>query len=208
VFTGLVEGTAKVLAFERRGKGASLELARPSLTLGGAWKPTRGESLALNGCCLSVARRDASGRTSFDLTRETLELTTFGALVAGGRVNVERSLRLGDRLGGHLVSGHVDGVGRLVRASDSRDGGRRLTFEVPRGFERYLVSKGSIAIDGVSVTVVRPSGRRFEVAVIPETLRVTNLGSMAVGTRVHLEADAIGKWIERLFARTPRRARS
>jgi len=128
--------------------------------------------------------------------------------VAGGRVNVERSLRLGDRLGGHLVSGHVDGVGRLVRASDSRDGGRRLTFEVPRGFERYLVSKGSIAIDGVSVTVVRPSGRRFEVAVIPETLRVTNLGSMAVGTRVHLEADAIGKWIERLFARTPRRARS
>jgi riboflavin synthase len=124
-------------------------------------------------------------------------------------------VRLADRLGGHLVSGHVDALGNGVRITDSADDGRLFGFEVPRGFERWLLQKGSITIDGVSLTLVLPRGRRFRVALIPETLRKTTLGSACPGQAVHLEADLIGKWIEQLVApraragaRKPRRARS
>ena len=105
-----------------------------------------------------------------------------------------------DRLGGHLVSGHVDGVGRIAAIEDTGDDGKRFTFEVPAGFERYLVPKGSVGVDGISLTVVEPRGRLFDVAVIPETLRRTNLGAATVGQGVHFEADQIGKWVERLLA--------
>ncbi len=221
MFTGLVEGRAEVLAFARRRSGAELELAAPSLARGAPrWRPVRGESVAVSGCCLTVAALGRGGRTRYDLSRETLSETWFGTLAPGQIVNLERAVRLADRLGGHLVSGHVEAVGRVAGLEDSRDGGRLITFEVPRGFERWLVPKGSITIDGVSLTVVAPRARRFGVALIPETLRKTTLGELRAGAPVHLEADLIGKWVARLLAsgpspaeagarlRRPRRARS
>lgn len=211
MFSGLVEGLAPVVLLRRVGAGARLELGRPKLRPGvPAWRAARGESIAVDGCCLTVARRGAGGRTGYDLSAETLALTHLGRLRPGQAVNVERSVRLADRLGGHLVSGHVDALGRIVELADSRDGGRLVTFEVPRGFERWLVAKGSVTIDGISLTVVAPRGRRFRVAVIPETLTWTTLGAARAGDPVHLEADLIGKWVERLVrpATSRRTARS
>jgi len=211
MFSGLVEGLATVVSLRRMGAGARLELGRPRLRPGvEPWRPSQGESIAVDGCCLTVARRGREGRTGYDLSAETLELTHLARLEPGTRVNVERSVRLADRLGGHLVSGHVDALGRIVERVDSRDGGRLFTFEVPRGFERWLVAKGSVTIDGISLTVVAPRAKRFRVAVIPETLAWTTLGQAQAGDPVHLEADLIGKWIERLVrpATSRRRARS
>ncbi|MBM3991880.1 MAG: riboflavin synthase, partial [Planctomycetes bacterium] len=144
---------------------------------------------------------DRTGATemSFDLSAETLDRTWLAQLQPLRRVNLERAARLDTRLGGHLVSGHVDALGTVVDVVERGDGGVETHFEVPVGFERYLIEKGSITIDGVSLTVVAPRGRRFHVALIPETLRRTTLGECRAGTRVHLEADQIGKWIERLL---------
>jgi len=209
MFSGLVEGLAPVLRLRRSGAGARLELGRPRLRPGvEAWRPGRGESIAVDGCCLTVARCGAGGRTAYDLSAETLGLTHLARLAPGALVNVERSVRLADRLGGHLVSGHVDALGRIVALADSRDGGRLVTFEVPRGFERWLVAKGSVTLDGISLTVVAPRGRRFRVAVIPETLAWTTLGTARAGDPVHLEADLIGKWVERLVRPATSRRRA
>lgn len=207
MFTGLVEGFAKVHSFARVRAGARLELAAPLLGRGPApWRPVRGESVSVSGCCLTVARLGRGGRTGYDLSKETLGLTWFARLAVGDRVNVERAVRLGDRLGGHLVAGHVDGLGRIVRLEDSADGGRLLTFEVPAGFERWLFSKGSVTIDGVSLTVVAPRARRFRAALIPESLRRTTLGKARAGDAVHLEADLLGKWVEHLLQPSARAA--
>src|SRR5262245_17656377 len=177
VFSGLVEGRAEVLALARRGRGARLELGPPRLERGSPrWRPVRGESIAVSGCCLTVSATPRGGRTSYDLSHETLARTWLGELAPGRAVNVERALRLGDRLGGHLVSGHVDALGRVARVREPRDGGRLATFEVPRGFERWLLAKGSVTIDGVSLTIVAPRAREFDVALVPETLRKTTLG--------------------------------
>jgi riboflavin synthase len=174
--------------------------------------------VAVSGTCLTVAafarpgapdevpaRPDGSPAVPdadlvFDLSAETLERTTLGALEPGAAVNLERSLRLGDRLGGHLVTGHVDGRGTFVGAEPEGDGGARLTFEVDAPFERWLVEKGSVAVDGVSLTVVRPRARRFDVAAIPLTLERTSLGRLAPGARVNLESDPLAKWVEHLLA--------
>jgi len=134
----------------------------------------------------------------FDLSAETLERTHFGSLAVGVRLNLERAMLLTDRLSGHLVSGHVDGGGTLVEVRDSGDGGSVYTFEVDPGLERYLIEKGSVTLDGISLTVCEPRERRFDVALIPLTLELTNLGSARVGQRVNVEADMVGKWIERL----------
>jgi riboflavin synthase len=164
-----------------------------------------GESIAVSGCCLSVCAIAAGGRTSYDLSAETLDCTWLGELRAGQTVNVERSVRLADRLGGHLVSGHVEALGSIAAVDDPGDGGRVFTFEVPRGFQRWLLEKGSVCVDGISLTIVAPRGRRFQVAVIPETLRVTTLGTARVGDPVHLEADQIARWVERLVEPVRRR---
>jgi riboflavin synthase len=142
----------------------------------------------------------------FDLSAETLERTWFAELTAGRLLNLERAMSLGHRLGGHLVSGHVDGVGRIVEIQDSGDGGAVFTFEVAAGLDRYLIEKGSVTVDGISLTVVEPRGCVFDVAVIPLTLSQTSLGRAQVGERVNVEADLVGKWIERLlpYVKTPR----
>jgi len=209
VFSGLVEGCARVLALERVRSGARLELAAPRIGRGGLpWRPALGESIAVSGCCLTVSRRGRGGRTGYDLSRETLALTWLARLAPGSSVNVERAVRPIDRLGGHLVSGHVDALGRIVRIEDSKDGGALVTFEVPRGFERWLLPKGSVTVDGVSLTIVAPRARRFRVALVPETLRKTTLGSAREGDAVHLEADVLGKWVEQLVLPAVARSRA
>ena len=137
---------------------------------------------------------------AFDLSAETLSRTHLGELSAGTPVNLERALAFGDRLSGHLVSGHVDGGATLVGVRDSGDGGQVQTFEVDEGLERFLVDKGSVTLDGISLTVVEPRERRFDVALIPVTLAATNLGEAQVGQRFNVEADLVGKWIEQLVA--------
>lgn len=198
MFTGLIEACVPAGSLVREGAGARLAVPAPGLP---GWSVARGDSVAVAGCCLTVAELERDGAMIFDLSAETLERTWFGeSLRPGTPLNLERSLRLGDRLGGHLVSGHVDGVGALIALEDSDDGGVLASFEVPDGFERYLVEKGSIAVDGISLTVVRPERRIFRVAVIPETLERTSLGRAEPGEPVHLEADPIGKWVERFVA--------
>ena len=200
MFTGLIEARVAIHSIEPQGTGARLVLETPDFGPDRRpFEPEMGESIAVSGCCLTLAGLE-EGRPVFELTQETLECTWFGQARAGDLVNVERSLTLMDRLGGHLVSGHVDGVGELVDKRDPGDGGAVYTFEVPPGFERYLVEKGSVGLDGISLTVVEPRGQRFDVALIPETLARTSLGVSEVGRRIHLEADMIGKWVERLVA--------
>ena len=194
MFTGLVEAAVPVAAVERRGEGARLLRPRPADDFDAAV----GDSICVSGCCLTVAAIEAQGALAFDLSAETLARTWFDGLEPGMPVNLERSVRLMDRLGGHLVSGHVDGGGAVAAIEDSDDGGQLIGFEVDAGLERYLIEKGSIALDGVSLTVVEPRGRRFDVAVIPATLELTSLGSTQIGRRVNVEVDMIGKWVEKL----------
>ncbi|MBK7877979.1 MAG: riboflavin synthase [Planctomycetes bacterium] len=208
MFTGLIEAQVPVREVERRGTGLALWLGSP----GAGWSFQGGESVAVSGACLTVVglRDPRSGarlpwgtegaELLFELSSETLARTWFGAVEPGRRVNLERALRLGDRLDGHLVSGHVDGVGRVVLVRDTGDGGRCVGFEAPAELERFLVDKGSVTVDGISLTVVAPHERRFDVAVIPATLEKTTLGGARVGDPVHLEADQLGKWIDRLLA--------
>jgi riboflavin synthase len=192
MFTGLIEACVPVTGLERTGTGLRIELATP----GSDFQVQNGQSIAVSGACLThVGRSGAGVPLVFDLSSETLERTWFGALAVGRRVNLERALRMGDRLDGHLVAGHVDGKG-LVRALETTgDGGARLDVEVAPGLERYLLDKGSITVDGVSLTVVSPRERRFSVALIPLTLAKTTLGSARIGDAVNLEADLVGKWI-------------
>ena len=195
MFSGLIEACVPVTALEPVGTGARLVLPRPAPD----WDVGHGDSVAVSGCCLTVAALEA-GTMAFDLSAETLARTWIGAEgAAARRVNLERSVRLEDRLGGHLVSGHVDGGGTITAIEDVGDGGRVFTFEVDEGLDRYLIEKGSVALDGISLTVVEPRRRSFDVAVIPVTLQETSLGTAAVGQRVHVEADQIGKWVEKLL---------
>jgi len=136
----------------------------------------------------------------FEISKETVDRTWFSALEEGDEVNLERAVRLTDRLDGHLVTGHVDGRGRIEAVLDVGDGGRRMTIGVEPSFERWLVPKGSVAVDGISLTVIEPRGRLFDVAVIPITLERTTLALAEPGRGVNLEADPIGKWIERLVS--------
>jgi riboflavin synthase len=196
VFTGIVELTARS-SFEPRGTGGRLTVQVPAPD----WEAGLGDSVSVSGCCLTVVSREPSGADTvlaFDLSAETLARTHLGRR-SETRVNLERSVRLSDRLGGHLVSGHVDGLGRIAAIEERGDRGAEIAFEVPRELERYLIEKGSVALDGISLTVVEPRGREFRVAVIPETLRRTTLGEARVGDPVHVEADLVGKWIERLL---------
>jgi len=189
VFTGIVETTGRLVRRDASGAGARLTIrtARPLTRL------AIGESIAVNGACLTVtAFRGA--RFTVDLSPETLRRTTLGGVAPGARVNLERALRMGDRLGGHLVQGHVDGVGRVEAIRPDGDS-LLYRFQAPRPLARYLVEKGSIAVDGVSLTVFACRGPSFTVALIPHTLAKTTLGERRAGDRVNLEADVLLKHI-------------
>jgi riboflavin synthase len=192
MFTGIIEATGTVAALEKREGGVRLtvttELDVGSLPLGA--------SIAVDGVCLTVVDR-TTGRFSADLGPETLACTTLGALASGARVHLERPLRLGDALGGHLVSGHVDGVGTLVAR---RPVGDSLSLEItaPASVASTLVPKGSITVAGASLTINTVVGDRFGVTLIPHTLAVTNLGTLVVGAPVNLEGDLIAKHVDRL----------
>jgi riboflavin synthase len=193
VFTGIVEAKRPVAA-ARAGEG-SLHL---EIDLGPFADGVRaGDSIAVRGCCLTVERLER-GVASFHLMAETLGLTAFGALKSGSLVNIERSLRLGDRMGGHFVSGHVDGLGR-VETVQLHPGQTDLTVRLPAGLADLTVPKGSIALDGVSLTIARLEDPLVTVSLIPHTLEVTTLGELRAGDPVHLEMDMIGKWVKRLL---------
>ena len=197
MFTGIVEGTGTVaaVAVADGGGGARLEVEAPFL----AGDLRLGESVAVNGCCLTVAE-PTSGGFAADLVAETLRRTALGGLAAGDAVNLERPLALGGRLGGHLVQGHVDGVARVLERKPVGEG-EEVRVELPPDLERYVVEKGSIAVDGVSLTVAGVGPGWFAVALVPHTLEVTTLGRRRPGDPVQLEVDVVAKYVERLVVR-------
>jgi len=193
VFTGIILHRGIVESFEKLEQGARMRLRTTDD------EPfERGESLAVNGVCLTMLPQD-DGSLVTDISNETLARTTLGSLDRGARVNVERALALGDRLGGHMVQGHVDTVGTLVSIASEGDFAV-YRWSHPAEFADLVVSKGSIAVDGISLTIVEPDGSTFGAALIPETLRRTSLGAAAVGDRVNLELDMVAKYVRNLVA--------
>jgi riboflavin synthase len=186
---------AEVVAIEPRGAGARLVVAAPAI----AAEARVGDSVAVNGCCLTVVET-GGGRVAFEAVRETLERSALGDLGVGSRVNLERALRADGRLDGHIVQGHVDETGR-VRELRRGANDTRLFVAASRSFTDWLVEKGSVAVDGVALTVVGVGADGFDVALIPHTLAVTTLGGLAPGARVNLEADVLGKYVRRYLAR-------
>lgn len=193
MFTGLISDVGVVERITPRSGGARLTLRPAALPVDDL---TLGESVSCSGACLTVVER-GGGLVSFDAVPETLSRTTMGGWRTGTRVNLERALRLSDRLGGHLVAGHVDAVGELLARAVEGEGAR-LTFSLPAALAPLVAEKGSIAIDGVSLTVASAGRDRFEVALIPETLARTTLGEARAGTRVNLEADVVARHVARL----------
>jgi riboflavin synthase len=199
MFTGIVQDLGRVQALERRGADLRLTIGTDRLDLSRA---ALGDSIAIAGVCLTAVGL-AAHHFDADVSLETLARTTLGEWQVGRRVNLEPALRAGDALGGHLVAGHVDGVAQLVaRSAQARS--EQLRFRVPHALSSYLARKGSICIDGVSLTVNAVEGDDFEVNLIPHTLEVTTLGQLAVGERVNVEVDLIARYVERLLsASTP-----
>src|SRR5688572_17326727 len=194
MFTGLVEELGIVAVAARQGRNSPtlrLTVKAPLVA-----KDARlGDSIAINGCCLTVVKK-AKNLLSLEAGEETLGRTTLGRLAAGSRVNLERSLALGDRLGGHLVAGHVDAQGTLVKRRDEADWSS-MVFRVPPRLTRQMASKGSVAVDGVSLTLVEVQSDRFSVALIPHTLSHSTLGNLTVGEAVNIETDLLAKYVER-----------
>ncbi len=193
MFTGIILHSGVIESIEKLGNGARLRVRTSDE------EPLdRGESLAVNGVCLTMLP-EPDGSLFTDLSDETLARTTLGGLGAGTRVNVERALALGDRLGGHLVQGHVDTTGTLLSITTEGEFAV-LRWSFPGEFSELVVSKGSIAVDGVSLTIVEPDGVSFGAALIPETLRRTNLGTARIGDPVNLEFDMVAKYVRSLVA--------
>ena len=188
MFTGIVEQMGMLISNER--SRISVRTKFPDLVTG--------ESIAVNGVCLTVTDID-EGSFAADVSEETLLRTTIGALSVSSFVNLERAMSASGRFGGHIMQGHVDGVGDLSARYTTKDS-TEMWFDIPSDLSRYVVVKGSIAIDGVSLTVSKQEGDRLAVAVIPHTLEVTNLGGLSVGSKVNIEVDIIAKYVERLTA--------
>jgi len=193
MFTGIVEETGRVVAFTQGGAAWRLQIAATA-TLAGA---ALGDSIAVNGCCLTVTRVDA-GHFYFDVLEETRRLTNFSELASGSPVNLERSLRFDGKVGGHFVTGHIDGLG-MVEVFERRGNDHYLRVRGPVGSGRLVIHKGSIAIDGISLTVAEVEGDSLAVWLIPTTLAVTNLGARRAGEHVNLEFDLLGKYVEKLM---------
>ena len=192
MFTGIVTAVGKIASAKPHGDGLKLRIDAPGF---GMDDVALGDSIAIQGVCHTVVAKDANG-FEVDTSRATLDVTT--GLDPGRAVNLEKSLRLADRLGGHLVQGHVDGVGTVV-AFEELGGSWRLAIDAPAPLARYIARKGSIAVDGVSLTVNSVEGSRFEVNIIPHTLAVTTFGNLRSGERVNLEVDLFARYVERVM---------
>jgi riboflavin synthase len=192
MFTGLIEDTGRVANLVRRGESGiiTIETSLPIQEI------AIGDSIAVNGACLTVTDKGGN-RLTFDVSPESFSRTTLGKLNVGNRVNLERALKMGDRLGGHIVTGHIDCNGRLSR-SELRSGNHQLQFTIPAEHARYVVEKGSVAIDGISLTVNAVTRDSFSVNIIPLTFSATTLNQLRSGDTVNIETDIIGKYIERL----------
>ncbi|GAB2908799.1 riboflavin synthase [Streptomyces mayteni] len=201
MFTGIVEEQGEVIALDRAGDSARLRLSCSVVTEGTG----HGGSIAVNGVCLTVIEL-GEGEFTADVMAETLSRSTIGGLAPGDRVNLERPMALGDRLGGHLVQGHVDGTATLLDRTPG-DHWDLVTFSLPAELARYVVDKGSITVDGVSLTVVEAGEERFSLGLIPTTLDLTTLGAKRPGDRVNLEVDVVGKYVERLLGHREVRTR-
>jgi riboflavin synthase len=193
MFTGIIEEMGVIKAVTKIAQGSGLTILAKTVLEG----LTIGDSVTVNGACLTVVSFDTA-QFRVDLSPETVKVTTLGALRAGDPVNLERAMRLNDRLGGHLVAGHVDGAG-TIRARVQDADALQLLIEAPREVLRYCVAKGAITVDGISLTVNEVTERGFRVTIIPHTAKVTTLGAKRVGDAVNLEADLIGKYVERLL---------
>ena len=193
MFTGIIEETGQVVRFSHSEAAWRLQIAARAVLANVAL----GDSVAVNGCCLTVAAFDREF-LFFDVLEETRRLTNFSALAVGSPVNLERSLRFDGKVGGHFVSGHIDGQGR-IELRELRGKDTYLRVRVAAGFGRYLITKGSIALDGMSLTVAEVSGDAFAVWLIPTTLAVTNAGARQVGESVNLEFDLLGKYVEKFL---------
>jgi riboflavin synthase len=200
MFTGLVETLGKVTSVEKTGNGIRLSLKPLS-----DFEVQLGDSISVNGVCLTVTKgvskyAPENSELIFDISPETIRSTNFSELSISDKVNLERALRLSDRLGGHMVTGHVDGVSTI---SDKRPSGEYTfyKFESSNNILKYVVKKGSIAVDGVSLTVIEVDNRSFSVAIIPHTLTATNIGDKRIGYKVNVEVDIIGKYVEKFLTR-------
>ena len=194
MFTGIIQGTGTIARSEARGGDLRLTLAAPTLDFSDV---AIGDSICVSGVCLTAVEL---GEHTFavDVSNETLALTTLGELREGAAVNLEKALRLSDRLGGHLVSGHVDGVGQIISIEpDARS--QRWTIEAPAELSRYIAAQGSICVDGVSLTVNTVEGARFSVNLIPHTVEVTTFAQRRPGDRVNIEVDMMARYLERLL---------
>jgi riboflavin synthase len=199
VFTGIIEEIGEVVDVEARGDSAVLTLAASKITD----DLSHGASIAVNGVCLTVVGWDGSGtvRIDFDVMAETLKRSVIGELQAGSRVNLERAARVDSRLGGHIVQGHVDGTGVILSRTPG-DAWEAVRFGLPADLARYVAEKGSIAVDGISLTVSSVGDDWFEVGLIPETLRATTLGAKQPGDVVNLEVDVLAKYVARLMGKS------
>jgi riboflavin synthase len=194
MFTGIIKAKGTVRALDKRGGDVRLSVCSDGLP----WSDYElGESIAVNGVCLTAVALHADGFDT-DVSVETLDVTGLGGLAVGSEVNLEPAISLGERLGGHLVSGHVDCTGKVVsRTGDARS--IRLAFEIPKAYARYVAKKGSVCVDGVSLTVNEVSGNAFELNIIPHTAQSTIIGDYAPGTVVNVEVDLLARYLERLL---------
>ncbi|MFM1560018.1 MAG: riboflavin synthase [Roseibacillus sp.] len=191
MFTGLVEATGRVVSLESRG-----EQARLTLEVAFARELAAGDSVAVNGCCLTVTERD-NASASFDVLTQTLEVTSLGDLKAGSLLNLERALPADGRLGGHFVQGHVDDTGEIIALSPKGQD-HRYEVSLPAGIRRYCIAKGSLAVDGISLTIAELNDHSAVFWITPHTIAATNLVAAQVGQRVNLEADLLAKYVEQL----------
>lgn len=191
MFTGIVETTGIVTSLKKTGRGVDLSVSPRS-----ALELEIGDSISVNGVCLTVVEKAKD--MVFNISPETIRSTNLGDIRVNDMVNLERALRMGDRFGGHMVTGHVDGVGRVI---EKRREGEYIiyTFEAPPQIMRYMVIKGSVAVDGISLTVIGLDSRSFSVAIIPHTIAVTNIGEKKIGDKVNIEVDIIGKYVEKFM---------
>ena len=195
MFTGIIENKGKVLRVEYRGLEKRLTIEFPRhLT-----EVQLGDSININGVCLTIVEKEGE-RVGFDLSSETLQKTVLGELKEGDRVNLERALKLNDRLGGHIVTGHIDGIGVIVEKKEER-GFINLKIRIPKPVSKYVVQKGSIAIDGISLTVNECQGEEIQLTLIPYTLEKTTLMDKKIGDRVNVEVDILGKYVEKFLNR-------